>query len=288
MEINLYNMKNSVKIFLAILFFTLVMNGFSQDKIDQSKAMLKNNSQGGGHHQRNRSNSSSRSDGSDNSFTSLIAEGVIEGFLFITYYTAIGNYELEDHLHSNLTTYPFCNGKSGNYEHPDAVPAKAQFLRFDLDNQILYNSESLFGNHLKFKIRPMQFFYLQGDFIQLVEYNKYNKDYSNLSLFYFNACYDRVRFEKFNFGWTLGASYIGNEINKTGFSIGLNTEFFMVKNVSLYSSAKWSSINTSVVNEFEIQGKYYLGRFFVSLGYEHLKIGTSGFDFLSLGGGIYL
>ena len=91
-------MKNSIKVFSAILFFILVLNGFSQDRIGESKALLNKSSDRGDHHRAKRSTSSSGVEGGDNSFASLIAAGVIQGFIFVTYYTAIGDYELEDHL----------------------------------------------------------------------------------------------------------------------------------------------------------------------------------------------
>ena len=89
-------------------------------------------------------------------------------------------------------------------------------------------------------------------------------------------------------GWTLGANYLGNDVKKAGFSYGLNTDIFITMNVSLYSSIKWSLLYDAPVNEFEIQGKYHLNKFFLSLGYEHLKIATPTYDFISIGGGIYL
>jgi hypothetical protein len=50
---------------------------------------------------------------------------------------------------------------------------------------------------------------------------------------------------------------------------------------------KWSLINDVTVNEFEIQSKYHRKNYFYSLGYEHLKIASPTYDFISIGGGIY-
>ena len=281
-------MKNSIKIILLLMFFIISFDGFSQDKIEKSKNELKKNSKSTDRHSRNHSRNSSGSLGGDDSFGNLIVRGIAEGFMFITYYTAIGNYGGEDHLHSNLTNYPYYNGISGNYENADSVSIKIKFLRFDLEDKLLYCNENLFGNHLKFKIRPFQYFYLQTDFIQLSEFNRIRRDYSNLSLFAFNLCYDRIRFERINFGWTLGLNYLGNDVQKTGFSYGLNGDLFIAKNFSLYSSMKWCSINDEHVNVFEVQWKYHLRKCFITLGYEHLKIGSPNYDFISAGGGIYL
>jgi hypothetical protein len=86
----------------------------------------------------------------------------------------------------------------------------------------------------------------------------------------------------------LGASYLGNNVRKAGFSYGLNTDIFIVKNVSLFSSMKWSLINNASVNELEFQGRYHRRNYFFTLGYEHLKIATPTYDFISIGGGFFL
>ena len=281
-------MKNAINIILFLLLFTYSIDSFSQEKIEKSKKEIKQGSQNHDNHRRNKSHSSSASFESYDSFQNVIFRSVAQVFIFVTYYAAIGNYEGEDHLHSNLTNYPFYNGVSGNYENADSAFTSRRFLRFDLEDKLFYSNESLFGNHLKFKIRPFQYFYLQTDFFQIREFNKIHRDYSNLSLFAFNLCYDRIRFERFNFGWTLGFNYIGNEIMKAGFSYGLNTDIFIAKNVSFYSSMKWSLINDVPVNEFELMGKYHLRKCFLTLGYEHLKIGTPNYGFIAMGGGIYL
>ena len=42
-------------------------------------------------------------------------------------------------------------------------------MRFDLENHFLYSTSSSFGNHIKAKWHPFQFFYIQGDYRVLVE-----------------------------------------------------------------------------------------------------------------------
>lgn len=283
----IFRMKNTIVPILLFAFFAVSLESFSQNKIEQSKSELKNSVKSDNHHRRDRTHSHSSIE-SDDSFQSMIIGGIAEGFLFVTVYSAIGNYAGENHLHSNLTAYPYYNTKSGNYENPDSVFSTLKFFRFDFEDRFLFNSESLYGNHLKLKIRPFQYFYLQGDYFQLTEFDKILRENSNLSLFSFNLCYDRIRFERFNLGWNLGANYIGNNVNKAGFCYGLNTDLFVCRNVSIYSSAKWSVINDAWVNELEIQAKYHLKNFFISAGFEHLKISTPNYDFLSIGGGIYL
>ncbi len=280
-----------MKIFITIIFLifiTLVsLQSYSQGKIDKSKEEIKKGNKNA-NSQRGQSTPSTPSSKSDNeqSIGDIIFEGVAQGILYLTYYSIIGNYKWEEHLHSNVTKYPYYNNHSGNYESIDSNISKNHF-RFDVDNQFLYSNKKLIGNHFKLNIRPFQYFYLQGQYHQLTEHNK-NDTYSNLSLFNIHLCYDRLRFEKFNLGWKLGMSYISNHVNRGGFSFGLDAEAFLIKFVSVYVSKQWSSINHVPVNQFEVAGKFHIKRYNVHLGYEHLKIGSPLYDFISLGAGVRL
>jgi len=147
-------------------------------------------------------------------------------------YGVIGDYKNEDHLYSNLTPYPFYNGKSGNFESADTISVSKNKARIDIENSFVYSDNNLFGNHFKAKIRPFQYFYFQTDFHQLFEFNEIDNTNNRLSLFQFNLNYDRIRLEKFNFGWNLGATYVGNEVKKAGVAYGLNAEYFMGNHIS--------------------------------------------------------
>jgi hypothetical protein len=273
---------------IFLFFITLVtLQSYSQGKIDRSKEEIKRGNKSA-NSQRGQSSQSDQSSKRDNeqSIGDIIAVGIVQGFLYLTYFSTIGDYKTEYHLHSNLTKYPYYNNRSGNYESIDSNISKNHF-RFDIDNQFLYSNKNLIGNHFKLNIRPFQYFYLQGQYHQLTEHNK-NDTYSNLSLFDISLCYDRLRFEKFNLGWKLGMSYISNNVNRGGFSFGLDAEAFLIKFISLYVSKQWSSINHVPVNEFEVAGKFHIKRYNVHLGYEHLKIGSPLYDFISLGAGVRL
>ena len=272
--------------FLLLICFAI---SFGQNKIDKSKKALTSSE---GVKNQNTTTSSSSSKSSTSSGNNVLGEAIVDVFVYITYgvfkYGFIGDYSNEDHLYSSLTKYPFYNGKSGNYLGDENDTIKNRFFRFDLEDSFMYNSNNLYGNHLKAKIRPFQYFYLQTDFHQMYEFNKIYNTNNQLSLFHFNFGYDRIRLEKFNLGWTLGASYVGNEVKKAGLTYGLNAEYFMGNHISFLASGKWSKINTQPVNAFELKSKFHRKNYFFFLGYEHLKIATPTYDFISLGAGIYL
>lgn len=279
-----------MKFYKYLLLFTLVpLDNYAQGKIDQSKEELKkeNKREKGQSSQSTSSYSPHYRNNNDKTFGECITEGIVTGFFYVTFYSTIGVYRLEDHLHSNLTKYPYYNNRSGNYESTDSVYSSKIHFRFDLEDHFLYSNKNLTGNAFKCNIRPFQYFYLQAQYHELTEHNT-NDTYSNLSLFNFNFCYDRLRFSAFNFGWKAGMVYIANNVNKGGFSFGLDAEAFFAKPVSLYVSRQWGGINSKPVNEFEVTAKYHIKRYHVHVGYEHLKIATPVYDYAFLGAGVSL
>lgn len=273
---------------LVLLSGSLV---FSQSKIEKSKKDLTAESA-------KSSNSSSRQSSSGRSLRTAESEERTNLFLQITGYIVfgvfkygiVGDYKNEEHLYNNLTDYPYHDGETGNYENykPTDADSLKKNYRLDIENKFLYNDNILYGNHLNVKIRPFQYLYLQTDYHLLIEKNQLTGTTDQLSLFYFNLGYDRIRFGNFNLGWTIGASYVGNEVKKAGFSVGVQTEVFFSKNFSFLGSAKWSGIKGQPVNVYELEGKYHMEKWFASAGFEHLKIGSPTYNFIAVGGGIYL
>lgn len=269
-------MKNT----LVILFIALTINITFSQKIDKSKEELKT----GNNSNSSSSNSSSSNSSSDSSESS--AFGIFR-FIIESFYYTIGDYGNEKHLYSRLTKHPYFDGESGNFQKENDSIQNGNVMRFDVENHFLYSNNNLFGNHLKAKFRPFQFFYIQADYRELIEKNAFTNNFSNLSLFQFNVAYDRIRFKKFNLGWTLGVTYIGNDVQKVGFSYGLHTDVFAIKNISFNSAMIWSKINGLPVNSFEIRGKYHKKNYFFSLGYEYLKIASPNYNYMTIGTGFY-
>lgn len=273
----------AVSILITLMLFCS-FNGLSQTKIDKSKDELKKGSSDNKDNSTSKTSTSSSDSESSDGFFAEIAARI---FVYVTYYSFIGNYELEEHLYNDISNYPFYKGGAGNYIAYDSLSNDYKKFRLDIDNDLLLRNDNLFGNHLKAKIRPSKYLYFQTDYFQLFEYDRLSKSYSNLSLFNFALCYDRLRFQRFNLGWVLGVNYVANDVQKAGLSFGLNTDIFFPRNVSLYSSIKFSSINGVPVNEFEVKLKHHHNRFFYSIGYEYLKIGSPNYHFATIGGGVY-
>jgi len=271
---------------VACLAFTTCFSlpVFSQGKIEQSKQELK---QGGKKPDAPASQPAPSSKTDDNkTIGETFFEGVAKVFLYITYYSTIGSYKTENHLHSPVTAYPYYNKQSGNYEKPDTTARKKSHFRLDAAYQFLYSNKNLTGNQFTINIRPFQYFYVQGQYRLLTE--KVNNKKQNLSLFNASLCYDRMRFEKFNLGWSAGVCYIADDVKRAGFSAGLNAEAFIIKPVSIYAYKQWGSIHRVAVNQFETGAKVHLHRFHINAGYQHVKIGSPLYDYGFLGVGVRL
>ncbi len=276
---------------LLLILFTISSSLYAQ-KIDKSKDELKSGKEDNRPPlptepaYQNSTTTSRNTDDSDD-LSTLAFFGKIGFYAFL--YGGIGDYENEDHLFSILSPYPYFDNKTGNYMKYDEKyeEESRDIMRFDLENHFLYSNNASFGNHLKGKFRPFQYFYLQTDYRELIERDRFTKTTSNLSVFQFNFGYDRIRFEKFNLGWTLGATYIANDINKAGFSYGLNTDIFAFKKVSFNSAMIWSKINGLPVNSFEFRGKYHQKNYFFSMGFENLRIASPSYNYATFGAGIY-
>ncbi len=272
------------KVLVLIVLFLNFFSSYAQGKLDESKEELKNGADNNQYYLQDPSTSYP----TDKGVLQQQAErGISTGIAYGIYYVFVGNYKSEIHLSNKLTRYPYERRLSGNYINPDSMSAP-KYFRIDIENQFLYSHDYLFGNHLKINIRPFQYFYLQSNVFLLNEIDDFNNKRSSLNLFNLEFCYDRIRLERFNIGFTLGANYIANDVQQAGFAYGLSTEVFIMRFVSIYSCGKLSNINGLPVNQLEVKGRYHKKNGFITIGYEYLKIATPTYHFLSVGGGIYL
>lgn len=273
---------------LIIALFIAPHPAFAQSKTDTSKKELTEKE---GVNYKKSSSSSSSSSSFDDDDTNIFTEIIVPIFMYtiggVFKYGLIGDYANEDHLHNDLTHYPFERDSLGNFYNPKFGENKVHIFRVDAKEKLLFSDAHLFGNQLEVKIRPVNAFSLKADYFHILERNTLTGNTDDLALFYFTFAYDRIRFERFNLGWSLGASYIGSKVNRAGFSWGLNAEYFLVKNFSFMGSAQWSVINNKPVHAYELEGRYHKKNFYLTGGFTQLIIGSPHYNFATAGGGIY-
>lgn len=278
---------------LTILFILIGHLAVSQTRIEQSKSELSSNnskeyrsySASGGGTTIKQSTGYRLDD--DMTLQEWIAGGIMVVASIVSYQAAIGSYKNEDHLYNHLSCYPYKDNRFGNYSSIDSASAKNNF-RVDIENSILLIDNNLYGNHVKTRIRPFHYAFVQIDYHQLAEFNPDKSKNDYLALIGINLCYDRIRFNRFNLGFSLGANYAGNEVKKAGFCYGIQSEAFLPLKISLAGAARFSRINKQPVNQFELKARYHIGRWHISTGYEMLKIASPDYHFFAAGVGIYL
>jgi hypothetical protein len=284
-------MKKNILV-VSFIFFSLFISG--QTKIEQSRRELKAEKP---KKEKKLENNNNTNQNTDNDSSSTIVSDIIgnafelgESHVFydLFVFTIIGDYKDSTFVNYRVTPYPFFKPKIGNYYNISNEPKLKRKIRIDGSVQFMHGKDLTYGNHFDIKIIPFEHFNLQADAFRIYENQKNVNSTDQFTLFYFNLGYDSIREESFNFGWTLGASYVGEDIKKAGFSYGLNMDAFCKKTVSFNANAKWSSINKYPVNSYSFNVKYHYKKIFGSLGYQHLKIATPTYNFATLGFGIYL
>jgi hypothetical protein len=228
---------------LVLLLCVLSLQLNAQNKIDRSKKEL-TEKEGVNYNKASGTSSETDDSGETGWFGRLLGDAFMYTIGGVFYYGLIGDYRHEDHLDNDLTSYPYHDAEAGNYYNPEFGENSVYVFRADVKDKFIYSNNRLFGNHLDVKVRPSHIFALEADYYQLYESQKAAGTSSNLSLFYFNFAYDRIRFNRFNLGWTVGASYIGSGVNRAGFSYGLKAEYFLKERISFLAGAKWSHIKT--------------------------------------------
>ncbi len=213
-------------------------------------------------------------------------EAVIIPLVF-TYYVVIGDYSEEEHLHNIVSAFPYHTSSCGNYTPLALYDSTYSNARVDFMENVLL-APDLYANHLKIRIRPTHVFYLQIDYIELLEPRLRESGFDNLSVFNFNLCYDRFRLKNVNLGWTLGMNMIGTDPVRAGFTYGLSLEYFTPWQISLLASMRGSKINSRPLDQLEVYARYSVGRFMITAGYEHIRLYSLGQNFVGLGFNFYL
>jgi hypothetical protein len=266
------------KAIIWLLLLALSQPVFSQGKLDKAKRDIKEG--------RKTEESSRDYYSTDEESSSTFGQRLVgQAIYWASYGIFIGSYRLEDHLHYRLSAYPFVGEGTGDYT-PYLEYEDKNNLRLDLSSQFMMG-DNLNGNHLKLKIRPTHLFYLQADYIELIEPID-NNAFNHLSLFNFNLAYDRLRFERLSLGYTLGATYRANEVQSAGLNYGLSFDAYLFHQISLSASIKGSYVNNRPVDQLEFAFRYHYKRLSASIGNEFIRIGTPVFRFTTFGIGVYL
>ncbi|WP_109302344.1 hypothetical protein [Aquimarina sp. AU474] len=280
-------MKRST-LFLAILILLCTLSQ-AQGKLEKAEYSLADKEERDNRRSGSRSYDSYSSSDSYDDQDSFLAEtfGIFfaEIFLYASYYTIVETPVERDYRGSNasITKYPYLNSNTGNYAYD--WNDNTQLFRATFSSRFIAENRKLYGNHLHLDMRFFQRAGLEIDYLQLWEENT-NFGNNSLAIYTALAKYHRVRTERFNAWWGLGAAYIDGQVNEWGFTYGLGAELFFAKPLSLEANFNQTFINNRTVNKFNTLLNYHVNRYKFTGGYEHLKIGSQDISTFSAGIGV--
>ncbi|MDH7445993.1 outer membrane beta-barrel protein [Aquimarina sp. 2201CG14-23] len=272
-------------IFTLSLFLTISSLSFSQGKLEKAeKGLSKRNSSSS-------SISSSRGSGSssfnDDPLWGDLIMVFVEIGLYATYYGLIESPAEQENSASSafITKYPYYNTNKGNYAYDWG--GDTNLTRITLSNRFIAENKELYGNHLNIDFRFLRRVSIEADYLQLWENNTFFGN-NSLATFTFLAKYHRVRTERFNAYWGIGATYVGGSVEELGFTYGIGAEYFFAKPLSIEVNYNQTIINTRSSDKLNALLNYHLNRFRVTGGYEYLRIGGIDFSTFSAGIGIFI
>ncbi|WP_299063348.1 hypothetical protein [uncultured Polaribacter sp.] len=269
---------------LSILFSIICFKGFSQEgKLEKAKESLKSSSSSSTSIKTNKSSRSSSANNNDNEsfFGSIFAGFFWEIAKYTVYGVAIeSEFEKEGKMHNaEISNYPYKESKSGNFIYTDSINYK--ITRFDIYNHILIENKNLYGNDLGVNFRFLKRFAIDINYTTFLEKVEGKKDSFNM----YSALlkYYRIRTQRFDAWFGLGATHIANNVNETGFTFGFGGEIFIKKPISLVGSHKWTTIHQESIRNTKLLLKYHIKNYRISSGYEHYKLAVSKINTFSLG-----
>lgn len=204
----------------------------------------------------------------ENPFNSLLLE---IGF-YATLGVAVGQAQERD-----LNPYPYFYDNEGEYAAELSDTGRKQSLK--LGANYIFNKVN--GLEFNATYKPLPIIGIEASYLHFSEKNRINTEVLDITSVLVN--YHRIRNKNISIWWGLGATYVGNEVNKIGFAYNLGTEIYPIKPISVYVSWKESFINKRSVGIFKSQLKYHLKNKALFVGYHHYQIGSERISAPALG-----
>lgn len=267
-----------MKQFLLLLFFIPAII-FSQGKLKKAKENLnkqatKTTSQG----TRNvRASSSSRSNNSNES--SVLDDLGFKSLLFrLAFWSTIG-VTVGEAQERDLNPYPYYYDDEGEYAKELSDTGRKQSIKFGTN----YIFNNINGFELNALYKPLPILGIKASYIHFSEKRRTSTDFLDITSLSVN--YYRVREQNISLWWGVGATYVGNEVSKLGFSYNLGVEIYPFKPISFHASWQESFINDREIGVFKSQLKYHYKNKAFFAGYhvyqiagEDIKAPSIGFE----------
>jgi len=278
-------MKNRI-LYLIFIFF-MGFTFYGQSKIEKAEESLTKDENNTEYSKSKYSDSGSNSDSDGDFLTDVLGGFFVQIFAYSVYAVAFESpFEMQHKgSHAFINRAPYYSSKKGNYTYE--WDKNTSIFRSTFSVRYISENSRLKGAHLNLDTRFLKRLGVEIDYLQLWENNP-NFGIDNLAIYTALVKYHRVRTERFNAWWGVGASYIDGAVNQFGFTYGLGAELFFVKPLSLEVNFNQTLINNENVNKFNGLLNYHFKSYKFSGGYEKLKIGSQNFSTVTFGVGFFL
>ena len=250
---------------IAILALLLTSSIFAQGKLEKAKSDLKGSSSDGASY----SSDYSSSDGGE----SFVGGFFIDILALVTIDALIGEMQPR-----NFHSYPFADGSIGEYDYIENIP-DGKRSKFMLSNTMAFQAGT-FSNDLRLNYRFIPILGIEANHLHF--FDRLDEG-SNLGISSAMLNYYRIRERSVTGYWGLGVTYVGSDVNTTGFAYNLGLDIYITNPVSLGIFWKQSFINDNSINEFRALARYHIQKIAIHGGFIHYKIGNEKFPSASIG-----
>lgn len=250
---------------IIYLFLLCSSVGFSQHKLKKAKENLAKNNikmyrvssvNSNEDREETSKSTSSFSDELSNSFLGILGDVI----LFASLGVIVGDAEKR-----GITPYPYFDGG----EFTTSFYENSKRSNFRIGANYLFNSVKAI--ELNGLYKPIPIVGIEASYLHFSEKNRGEAAYLDVSSLMVN--YNRFRERYFSVWWGVGATYIGNEVDRVGFTYGVGTEIYPWNPVSIHFSWKESILNNSSLSLLKAQLKVHFKKNAIYSGYHQYDVG---------------
>lgn len=266
-------------VFLVVLFLNFTTHNFSQEgKLNRAKERLKIEKS-------TIKTSKSVKEGTTTRTNTAIANPFLKILYVAAAYTVYGvafetPFERNGRMHdAEIANYPYKQASYGNFIYTNTTNYNT--TRFDVYNHFLVDSKQLYGNDFGVNFRFLKRFAFNMNTVHFIE--KVNNQTAYFSTYSALLKYYRIRTQRLDAWFGLGATHITTGVNKTGFTFGVGGEWFIKKPISLAASYKTTRVNKNSVNNAKVLLKYHLKNYRIATGYVYYNLANTKINAISIG-----
>ena len=257
---------NMKTIAIAMLALLLTSTIFAQSKLEKAKSDLQGSSSDGSSYS---SDFSSSGDGGE----SFVGGFFIDILALFTIDALIGEMQPR-----NFHSYPFADGSIGEYDYIENIP-DGKRSKLILSNTVAFQAGT-YSNDFRLNYRFIPILGIEASHLHF--FDRLDEG-SNLGISSAMLNYYRIRERNVTGFWGVGVTYVGSDVNTSGFAYNLGLDIYIANPVSLGFFWKQSFINDSSINEFRALARYHIQKIAIHGGFIQYKIGDEQFPSAAIG-----